>query len=197
MPKILDKIYNYLKYPAPIPYSPQQLETPSRYLDIVSAWHGHHLILADLIQRFGISTQSCLEFGVEFGFSAVAMSSYFDTVTGVDIFMGDIHTQHKGDHYTQTKARLQPYINIHLVKADYQDYIQNNNSHYNLIHVDIVHTFEHTYRCGLWSAQHSQCTIFHDTESFPEVKRAVHEIAKQTNKKFYNYTKHYGLGILV
>jgi predicted O-methyltransferase YrrM len=197
MANLFDKIYNFIKYPAPLNYVPENLEKTRNSIDIVSAWKGHDLILADIIRRFDIPQNKCLEFGVEFGFSTVAMSSYFKEVTGVDIFIGDIHTNHKGDHFTETKARLSPFSNINLVKADYRDFILNNEEQYDFIHVDIVHTYEDTFKCGLWSAQHSKCTIFHDTESFPLVKRAVYDIAKQTNKKFYNYPKHFGLGIVV
>jgi hypothetical protein len=140
---------------------------------------------------------SCLEFGVEFGYSTVAFSNYFKKVIGIDIFLGDIHTVHKGDHYEQTKASLSAFNNIELIKADYKDWIKTDTEVYDLIHIDIVHTYEDTYQCGLWSAQHSTCTLFHDTESFPEVKRAVSDIAKITGKKFYNYPKYYGLGIIV
>jgi hypothetical protein len=195
MANFLSKLYSKFRYPS-TSYVPLSLDKPKNNLDIISAWKGHELIIADLIKRFEIPTNSFLEFGVEFGFSAVAMSSYFKKVTGVDIFVGDIHTAHKGDHFIETSERLKQYPNIDLVKADYQDFIKNNNDIYDLIHVDIVHTYDHTFKCGLWSAQHSKVTIFHDTESFPEVKRAVFEIAKATNKQFYNYHKHYGLGII-
>jgi predicted O-methyltransferase YrrM len=201
MPKrlenIFNKIVNKVKYTAPILYIPESLQETKNQLEIVSAWKGHDLILADIINRFDIPKKKCLEFGVEFGFSAVAMSSFFEEVTGVDIFVGDIHTTHKGDHFAATKERLKPFSNINLIKADYQDFIKNNDDIYDLIHVDIVHTYEHTYKCGLWAAQHSKCTIFHDTESFPMVKRAVYDIAEVTNKKFYNYPKYFGLGIIV
>jgi hypothetical protein len=39
--------------------------------------------------------------------------------------------------------------------------------------------------------------LFHDTESFPAVKQAVSDIARETNKTFYNFKESYGLGILV
>jgi Methyltransferase domain len=197
MAKFINRILNNIKYGSPQNYVPTHLEQPKNRLDIVSAWKGHDLVLADIIKRFNIPTKKCLEFGVEFGFSTVAMSSYFEEVIGVDIFMGDIHTSHKGDHFQETQERLAPYSNIKLIKADYQEYIKNNNETFDFIHVDIVHTFDHTYNCGLWSAQHSKCTVFHDTDSFPEVRKAVFEIAKATNKQFYNYSKHFGLGIIV
>ncbi len=134
---------------------------------------------------------------MEFGYSTVVFSNYFESVTGVDIFQGDIHTSHKGDHYDQTKSSLHHFGNIELVKADYKDWINTDNTMYDLIHIDIVHTYEDTFRCGLWSAKHAKCVLFHDTESFPEVKAAVAAVAKETGKKFYNYPNNYGLGIIV
>jgi hypothetical protein len=138
-----------------------------------------------------------LEFGVEFGYSTVALSNYFMRVLGVDLFTGDLHTMHHGDHFESTKRSLAPFHNIELVRANYKDWIKRDTETYSLIHVDIVHTYEDTYWCGLWSARHSDCTLFHDTESFPEVQRAVEDIARETGKRFFNYPKCNGLGILV
>lgn len=180
-----------------LPYCPNRLEAPARKLEIYSAWMGIENILAELIDRFHINTDVCLEFGVEHGFSTVALSSYFNRVIGVDTFLGDRHTQNKQDIYEETTGRLAQYRNIELVRSDYRDFIQKEEGYFGLIHVDIVHTFEDTFACGLWSAQHSQCTIFHDTESFPQVRRAVIEIARATRKRFFNFRKSYGLGILV
>jgi hypothetical protein len=45
---------------------------------------------------------------VEFGYSTVALSSYFDSVTGVDIFIGDKHTVNRKDIYGDTVKRLAP-----------------------------------------------------------------------------------------
>jgi len=164
---------------------------------VVSAWEGIQNILADLIERFHIDTGRCLEFGVEYGFSTVALSSYFESVTGVDIFHGDRHTVNKQDIFDETTRRLSPYSNIKLVRSDYQDFIKQDHGTFGLVHVDIIHTFADTFACGLWSANHSQCTIFHDTESFPQVRQAVVEVARATGKKFYNFKESYGLGILV
>jgi hypothetical protein len=179
------------------PYVPSARQTPLRTLDVNSAWAGIERILADLIGQFDIPTERCLEFGVEFGFSAVALSSYFQSVTGVDTFQGDIHTVNNQDIYDDTRARLAPYPNIQLVRSDYRDFIKQDHGDFGLVHVDIVHTFADTYACGLWSARHSRCTIFHDTESFPQVKQAVREIARATGKKVYNFEESYGLGIVV
>ncbi len=180
-----------------LPYVPATRPVPPRTLAASSSWKGLENIIGDIIQRFNIPTHSCLEFGVEYGFSTVALSSYFDSVTGVDTFQGDRHTNNIKDIYTETAQNLAPYPNIKIVRSDYQTFTANNNDNYDFVHVDIIHTFADTYACGLWSAQHSKCTIFHDTESFPQVKQAVSEIARTTGKKFYNFTEFYGLGILV
>jgi hypothetical protein len=180
-----------------IPYIPGRLQSPQHSLQVLTAWEGIQNILADLIERFHIDTRCCLEFGVEYGFSTVALCSYFESVTGVDTFHGDRHTSNKEDIFEETVRRLSPYPNIELVRSDYRDFIKQDRGKFGLIHVDIVHTFADTFACGLWSANHSQCTIFHDTESFPQVRQAVAEIARVTGKTFYNYQESNGLGILV
>ena len=178
-------------------YKPKKFSQPENLIDIVSAWKGLEMIVEDIIEQFGLDRKRCIEFGVEFGYSTVAFSNYFEEVLGIDTFEGDEHTVHKGGHYEETKQRLAPFENIVLKKSDYKDWIVKDNSRYNLAHVDIVHNYKETFECGLWAAQHSDCTIFHDTESFPEVRRAVIDIAKATGQKSYNYPEHYGLGILV
>jgi hypothetical protein len=180
-----------------VPYVPARRQPPQRSLQVVSAWEGIQNILADLIERFHIDTGRCLEFGVEYGFSTVALSSYFESVTGVDIFHGDRHTVNKQDIFDETTRRLSLYTNIELIRSDYRDFIKQDYGTFGLVHVDIIHTFADTFACGLWSANHSQCTIFHDTESFPQVKQAVVEVARATGRKFYNFEESYGLGILV
>lgn len=179
------------------PYKPKNFAKPEKMLEIVSAWKGLEMIIEDIIDQFGLPRERCIEFGVEFGYSAVVFSNYFKSVTGIDTFEGDIHTINKEEHFEQTKERLAPYQNIQLVKSDYKDWIAKDNQRYNLAHVDIVHNYNETFECGLWAAQHSDCTIFHDTESFPEVRRAVKDLAKKTGQRLYNYPQHYGLGILV
>lgn len=179
-------------------YEPVLLETPAKMHNEVtdSAWRGLELIIKDIINRSGCGTDKCLEFGVEFGYSTVVFSNYFNHVTGVDIFIGDVHAGFNGDIYPLVKGKLNAYPNITLIQNDYKDYIRDNNEIFDFIHVDIIHTYEATFACGLWAAEHSKCTIFHDTESFSEVKRAVLDIAKKTKKTFYNYIYSNGLGIL-
>jgi len=178
-------------------YEPTKLTKPEKMLDVVSAWKGLELIIEDILDEFKIGRESCIEFGVEFGYSTVVFSNYFKKVTGVDTFEGDIHTDNKENHYDQTKEKLSIYKNIELFKSDYQNWILTDDSRYDFAHVDIVHTYNETFECGLWTAKHSDCTVFHDTESFPEVKQAVLDIAKATGQSVYNYPNHFGLGILV
>jgi len=178
-------------------YRPKKLSTPKNLIEIVSAWKGLEMIVEDIIEQFGLDTKNCIEFGVEFGYSAVVFSNFFDKVTGVDTFEGDEHTSNQEEHFETTKNRLSGFPNIELFKSDYKDWIVQDTKRYDFAHVDIVHNYDETFECGLWAAQHSDCTIFHDTESFPEVRRAVKDIAKQTRQKIYNYPHHFGLGILV
>lgn len=179
------------------PYKPKKLSKPEQMLDIVSAWKGLELVIEDILEEFNIGRNSCIEFGVEFGYSAVVFANFFEQVTGVDTFEGDVHTVNKNQHFEETSKRLAAYKNIELIRSDYKAWIARDEKRYNLAHVDIVHHYEETFECGLWAAQHSDCTIFHDTESFPEVRRAVKDIAKKSGQKLYNYPLHHGLGILV
>ena len=179
------------------PYIPRYRQTPNRALSVESAWQGIESILQEMIERFDLGTDRCLEFGVEFGYSTVALSSFFSSVIGVDTFRGDKHTTNSRDLYEETVDRLSKFDNIQLKRSDYRDWIGEDTSHYDLIHVDIIHTYADTFSCGLWSAKHSKCVLFHDTESFPAVKQAVRDIARETGKSFYNFRECNGLGILV
>ncbi|GAA4300937.1 class I SAM-dependent methyltransferase [Compostibacter hankyongensis] len=152
--------------------------------------------MEDIIRRFDIDTGSCLEFGVEFGFSTTVFANYFKTVTGVDLFTGDPHAGRHENNFLQMQESVRPWPNISLVQADYRDFIREHGGHYDMIHVDIIHNFRDTFRCGLWAAQHSKVTLFHDTESYPAVKRAVSRVARETGKQFYNYPRFFGLGII-
>lgn len=180
-----------------LPYVPQHRNLPARVLEPATAWKGIESVLGDLIQRFRVETNRCLEFGVEYGYSTAALSCFFDSVIGVDTFTGDKHTGNKSDIFLCTQRRLSAFENIELVRSDYREWIGKDNSFYDLIHVDIVHTYADTFRCGLWSALHASCVLFHDTLSFPAVRRAVVDIARETGKVFYNFQESYGLGILI
>jgi Methyltransferase domain len=180
-----------------LPYVPQHRKLPARVLEPATAWKGIESVLADLIQRFSIPTHRCLEFGVEYGYSTAALSCFSDSVMGVDTFTGDKHTENKSDIFQDTRQRLAEFKNIELMRSDYRDWIGTDNGFYDLIHVDIVHTYSDTFRCGLWSARHASCILFHDTLSFPAVRRAVIDIARETGKVFYRFPGSCGLGILI
>jgi hypothetical protein len=193
LPTILRKRTPALTYhPKIITYLPND-----KYLLYDSAWRGLDGIIPDLIEQFNIPTNKCLEFGVEFGFSTTVFANYFKKVVGVDIFTGDFQAGLHEDDYQDMIEKVKPWPNIALIKADYKEYIKNNEETFDMIHVDILHTYEDTFRCGLWAAQHSKVVIFHDTKSYKKVKHAVQDIAKITGKTFYNYPNNYGLGILV
>jgi hypothetical protein len=170
---------------------------PTRTLDVDSAWKGIEVLLPEILDRFNVGRERCLEFGVEFGYSIAALSAHFDQVTGVDLFTGDIHTLHKGDHFAKTAERLGQFDNIELVRADYRNWIEDDDSTYDLIHVDIVHTYDDTYRCGLWAVDHAPCVLFHDTESFASVRAAVVDVAFDSGREFHNFRGAHGLGIVV
>lgn len=175
-------------------YTPNKVEKPKNILDVPSAWVGLESIIGDILDRFGAKRNRALEFGVEFGYSIVALSNFFEKVIGVDTFEGDEHTLDKNiESLYELVQPLMP-ANVELVKSRYQDYV--NHDAYDLIHVDIVHTYQDTFDCGDWAMNHSNLVIFHDTQSFPEVMRAVEDLAKKYNADFYNYPFCNGLGIL-
>jgi hypothetical protein len=178
-------------------YTPRRRELPSRVLSVPSAWKGMESVLGDVIETFKINKGRCLEFGVEYGYSTAALSCFFEAVIGVDTFLGDKHTLDSRDIFAETSARLANFKNIQLVRSDYRQWTERDHDFYDLIHVDIVHTYIDTFTCGLWSAQHARCVLFHDTQSFPSVKRAVIDVARRTEKLFYNLEESSGLGILV
>ena len=180
-----------------IEYIPKVRDTP-RVVKVISAWCDIPTILKDIIVTFNINPQIALEFGVEYGYSTSALANYFTKVIGVDTFMGDIHSDTKTNHYKVTKRTLKNrYKNIQLIQSSYQDYIKTNNSIYDLIHIDIVHTYNETYECGEWAVNHSKVVIFHDTISFDEVKKVCYDLSTKYGLEFYNYPDSHGLGILI
>jgi len=193
LPTLLRKRHRAISYsPKTFNYLPND-----RYLLYDSAWRGLDALIPDIIEKFNIPTKKCLEFGVEFGFSTTVFANYFEKVVGVDIFTGDVHAGTHRDDYQQMINRVKPWNNVELVQADYKDYIKKSDENFDLIHVDIIHSYEDTYKCGLWAAEHSKIAIFHDTMSYKKVKHAVQDIASATGKTFYNYQYNNGLGILV
>lgn len=181
-----------------ITYTPRKLIKPLRMPDAPTAWDGNELIIEDLIERFQIAPKRCIEFGVQHGYSTAALANYFTHVIGVDTFAGDeMAGIGDPDHtFLGTQEALKEFPNITLARTSYQDWIRKDVSEYDLVHVDIVHTYEDTYTCGRWAACVSDVVILHDTLSFPDVMDAVKELASDMYMNFYNYPHQHGLGIL-
>ena len=188
-----------------IPYVPKRLVTlprlappPTANPDAYMAWRGLDQILVDIMERFDVGQNKALEVGVEFGYSATALACLFKRVYGIDTFLGDKHSGIQQDHYLSTKERLKSWANLTLFQSDYQSWIsKDDDDQYDLIHVDIVHTYEDTFACGLWAVQHAPVVLFHDTTSFLGVRSAVRDIAEKANLVFHNFEPCNGLGILV
>jgi hypothetical protein len=180
-----------------INYIPSERDTPNVLLNVATAWGDIHTILKDIIKTFNIKTHKALEFGVQYGFSASALANYFEQVVGVDTFIGDIHAGVEENFLDRTQYNLREFNNIKLIESSYQEYIKKETEKYNLIHIDIVHTYEDTFACGEWAVKNSEVTIFHDTESFHDVKLACLDLSEKYDLKFYNYPHSHGLGILI
>lgn len=163
-----------------------------------SAWLGLERIIPDIIQDFKIPTKLALEFGVDKGYSSSVLSNFFEKVIGVDTFQSDVHTgKRDSKQYEITKNNLKEFSNIELVRSSFEEYIINNENHYNLVHIDIVHEYEPTFKCAEWAVMHSDITILHDTESFPAIKLVCQHISGKRNMHFYNYPENNGLGIIL
>lgn len=192
---ILEKLEKHLRYKIP-DYVPESLISPKKKIEVESAWMGLELIIPDILDRFKVGRNRCIEFGVGLGYSTVVFSNFFEKVIGIDTFEGDIHAKYNRNFFKEAKSSLSEFDNIHLVESRYEDWINGDDQSYDFIHVDIVHTFKDTYNCGLWAVNHSKCAIFHDTETFLGVRKAVIQIAEDTGKNLFNYPHHNGLGII-
>lgn len=182
----------------PIPYQPTKVSVPSRILPLAaSAWIGIEDYLEDILEHFHVARGTALEFGVEHGYSTVALSNFFKTVIGVDHFFGDSCTGQHDSWYSEVRRDLRRYPNIRLVNNSWQSFTELTRPQYDLIHIDIEHTYEQTYNCGLWSLTHSPVVLFHDTIAWPEVMTACRDLADKTSSSFYNWDYRAGLGIMV
>lgn len=185
-----------------IPYIPEQLWKPRHLVDVPTAWDGVESILRDVMLRFKIKSNTCLEFGVDYGYSTAALANFFNQVHGVDTFQGDHHAGVREDLLKKASKALENFKNITLVPQDYKVYIDivdkvNLNPQWDLIHIDIVHDYKPTAELGRWAVDHSDVVMFHDTIAFPEVRRAVQDIAWETGRVFYEYQVQHGVGFLV
>src|SRR5687768_13187165 len=126
-------------------YKPRKKSKPAKMINVDTAWAGLELIIEDILDRFNIKRNRCIEFGVEFGYSTVVFSNFFKEVVGVDTFEGDEHTIHKGNHFELTKDELSKFPNITLHRSDYREWIAKDDSTYDFSHVDIIHNYAETY----------------------------------------------------
>jgi hypothetical protein len=179
-----------------INYVPKIRDTP-KIVNVISAWGDIPTIIKDIIVTFNINPQTALEFGVEYGYSTSTLANYFTKVIGVDTFIGDVHSGKKTNHFEQTKNNLINHPNVVLIESDYENFIKNDVNRYDLIHIDIVHTYNETFECGDWSIQHSDVVIFHDTITFSEINKVCHDLSQKYDLAWFNYSESHGLGILV
>jgi hypothetical protein len=185
-----------------IEYKPQFFVKPKKMIDVPTAWDGCEYVIADVIDQFRIRPLVALEFGVDYAYSTVALSNYFDFVFGVDTFMGDINAGDRGKDgiFRQVKESLKGFPNITLIPQSFQEFTEGSNGQlsvrYDLIHVDIVHDYDSTYGCGQWAVRHSDVVMFHDTIAFADVMKAVKDLANERELNFYQWPVKHGLGIL-
>jgi hypothetical protein len=181
----------------PVDFEPNDswLDGPLPYVS--PGWAGLERIMPALVSQFCISRVNALEFGVEYGYSTCVLAQLFDHVTGVDTFTGDIHSGVRDNYSQVARENLAKHKNVTLVQESFDDWIRHDSHCYDLIHIDIVHTYWATFECGRWSVEQAPVVIFHDSESFPEVKQAAGDIAMAAGMTFYNYPLCNGLGVLV
>jgi hypothetical protein len=192
-----------------IPYVPEFIVKPPHLVDVPTAWTGCEAILADVVKRFKIFPGKALEFGVDYGYSTSALANFFNRVIGVDTFEGDHHAGRRLGAFEQAKKTLKDFKNVLLVQADYSTFIEGRTAwdgkdsyrmhvdKYDLIHIDIVHDYKPTNELGAWAVEHSDVVLFHDTIAFPDVRRAVQDIAWETGRTLYEWQVGPGLGMLV
>ncbi|MBE9464065.1 hypothetical protein ACFP1I_07285 [Dyadobacter subterraneus] len=178
-------------------YKPAKLIRPANLPDVSSSWKGLELIIEDILDGFDLERTSCIEFGVGSGFSTAAFSNYFEQVTGIYIFVNKSFPDKEQEYFDETKSTLAAYKNIKLFRSDYREWIKTDQSRYNFAHIDGLKHYDETYECGLWTARHSDCTVFHNTESLTEVRQAAIDIALETGQSLFSYPLLNGLGILV
>lgn len=165
--------------------------------DRISAWKGLENYIIPIMNEFSIQPNLMLEFGVDYGYSTKLFSKIFKKVIGVDTFLSDIHTEHnQGDDFYYEVKNFLNNSNIDLLRMNYKSFIKNNTDFYDLIHIDIIHTYTETFECAEWSINHSNVVILHDTISFPEINKVCEDLKLKYNLNYYNIPNHHGLGIL-
>lgn len=180
-----------------IPYKPSFFKPLLRPAQAPDGWRPMAEIVPAIIEDFGIFRHDALEFGTQHGYSAAALANYFVRVTTVDKFEGDKDAGFGNFDENVRAARnaLAPFDNISLGIASYEQWIEQDVAHYDLIHVDIAHNYADTYACGHWSLQHADLVIFHDL-AFHPVMRACMQLAEEFGTNLYHYDHSWGLGVI-
>lgn len=181
----------------PREYVPLKLWDDVRVPSVGSSWKGLERVVPDIVERFCLQRKKAIDFGVWYGYSTAVLANYFPHVIGVDTFDGDEFAGHPKDLFQVAQSVADAWHGIELLSVRWQDFIHFYSDSVGLIHVDVRHDYHDTYTLGLWAVDHAPVVLFHDTESFPEVRRAVRDLAEYSGRTFWNYPHHYGLGILV
>lgn len=178
-------------------YNINKSKWPHKTRDVSSAWRGLEDFVLPIIQHFNVTPNIALEFGVDHGYSSDIFSQVFNKVIGVDSFIGDAHIIHEQGEDFFNKVKLSfANSNVEIIRSSFEDFILNNTNFYDLIHIDIVHHYEPTFKCAEWAIQHSNLVILHDTISYPEIYNVCRDISSKHDAGFYNIVDHFGLGIL-
>jgi hypothetical protein len=172
-----------------LPYFPVTFVHSVHTVDVPTAWRPNEEIINDILTRYSIDHRSMIDFGVDYGFSTSAFANYFSVVLGIDNYSVEM--------WNQARKTLKDFKNISLLRVDYKDWIKTvKDAYFDLIHIDIIHTFEDTYQCGRWAVDHASIVLFHDTISNPPVHEALMAISSETGIPYYNWPVACGLGIL-
>lgn len=180
-----------------ITYTPAKIQQAIKTVSGSSAWRGVETVIPAILSDFNIVPNNYLEFGVDRGYSISVMSNFFKQCTGVDTFEGDVHAGARDSNQFEVVSNaLAEYKNITLCKSRFEDFILQEQPQYDLIHIDIVHLYEPTYKCAEWALQHSDTILLHDTESFPAIKQVCIDLAQKHSLNFFNISEFYGVGVL-
>lgn len=187
-------------------YELKKADNP-KVIDVLSAWQPLAYVIKDILDRFNIKKDLALEFGVERGYSTSVFSNYFKKVIGVDPFNWTLQDGFSRD-FESVKELVKDYPNIELIKGFSEEFINEHyNDRFDLIHIDIgydTHCYATTFPSAEWAVQHSDCILFHDTISFPEINKVCEELSEKFGFEYYNYLEPVGpagqvcgLGILI
>lgn len=165
--------------------------------DVPSDWKGLEEFIVSILEHFEVSPNLALEFGVDYGYSTSILSQLFNNVIGVDSFENTTYDgKPQNNNFYEEILFSFVNTNVQIVKSTFEDFIKNNNSFYDLIHVDGIHNYDVLNETIRWATKHSNVVLFHDTMEYREVKRIGLEIASELEYKFYSIPFHCGLGIL-